>query len=360
MAVQGVFVYLGCYTAAAGGRGEGIVVAQREPDSGALTPLGTVAVTPAPSFLARHPDLPVLYAVNGVADGGVSAFRVAADGGLTVLGSRPTGGAEPCHLAVADDGRHLFVANYGGGSVTVFPLDRQGVPGERTDLVRHEGHGLDPQRQERAHTHMVAPGRNGGPLLVVDLGTDSIYRYELDAGPGRLVVRAPRVRIAAGVGPRHLARHPDGRRCWLVGELDGSVLAYEVTTDASLRFRGRVPASGRPGQVQPSEVAVGPEGHFLYVANRGVGTIAVFALDGELPVLVAEVDSGGEWPRHFARIGADLYVADERADLIGVFRVNPETGVPSLVNEAVGVRSPTCVLPWTEEYGTRGSGVYVA
>ncbi|WP_025619630.1 lactonase family protein [Salinispora cortesiana] len=348
MAVQGAFVYLGCYTAGAGGRGEGIVVAQREPDSGALIPLGTVAVTPAPSFLARHPDLPVLYAVNEVTDGGVSAFRVAADGDLTTLGSRPTGGADPCHLVVADDGRHLFVANYGDGSVTVFPLDGQGVPGESTDLVRHEGHGPDPQRQERAHTHMVASGGDGGPLLVVDLGTDSVYRYELDAVTGRLHPRVPRVRTAAGVGPRHLARHPDGRRCWLVGELDGSVLAGEVTTDVSLRLSGRVAASGRPGQVQPSEVAVGPEGRFLYVANRGVGTIAVFALDGELPVLVDEVDSGGKWPRHFARIGANLYVADERADLISVFRVDPATGVPAPAGEPVRVPSPTCVLPWTE------------
>lgn len=350
MAVQSAFVYLGCYTAGAGGRGEGIVVARREPESGALTPLGTVAVTPAPSFLARHPDLPVLYAVNEVTDGGVSAFRVAVDGDLTALGSRPTGGADPCHLAVADDGRHLFVANYGGGSVTVFPLDGQGVPGERTDLVRHEGHGPDPQRQERAHTHMVVPGRDGGPLLVVDLGTDSVYRYELEAETGRLVPRAPWVRTAAGVGPRHLAHHPDGRRSWLVGELDGSVLAYEVTTDAaSPRLSGRVSASGRPGQVQPSEVAVGPEGRFLYVANRGVGTIAVFALDGELPVLVTEVDSGGKWPRHFALIGAHLYVADERADLIGVFRVDPVTGVPAPVDEPVRVLSPTCVLPWPED-----------
>ncbi|WP_026275422.1 lactonase family protein [Salinispora tropica] len=360
MAVQGEFIHLGCYTAGAGGRGEGIVVARREPESGALTPLGTVAVTPAPSFLARHPDLPVLYAVNEVTDGGVSAFRIAADGDLTTLGSRPTGGADPCHLAVSDDGRHLLAANYGDGSVTVFPLDGQGVPGERTDLVRHEGHGADPQRQERAHAHMVAPGRNGGPLLVVDLGTDSVYRYELDAATGRLVPRAPRVRTAAGVGPRHLARHPDGRRCWLVGELDGSVLAYEITTAASLRLSGRVSASGRPGQVQPSEVAVGPEGRFLYVANRGVGTIAVFALDGELPVLVAEVDSGGEWPRHFARVGANLYVADERADLISVFRVDPTTGVPAPVDEPVGVPSPTCVLPWTGDRSVSGFRAHVA
>jgi 6-phosphogluconolactonase (cycloisomerase 2 family) len=97
--------------------------------------------------------------------------------------------------------------------------------------------------------------------------------------------------------------------------------------------------------VQPSEVAVGPDGRFLYVANRGVGTVAVFALAGVAPELVAEVDTGGEWPRHFALAGRHLYVADERADMIRILRVDPVTGVPEPVGEPVPVASPTCVRP---------------
>ncbi|SCL18383.1 6-phosphogluconolactonase, cycloisomerase 2 family [Micromonospora nigra] len=344
MTAQGVVVHIGGYTADNGGRGTGIVAARRDPVTGALTPLGTVAVTPGPSFLARHPVHPVLYAVHELPDGQVSAWRVGADGDLDPLGAWSSGGAEPCHLAVAPDGGHLFVANYGGGSVAVLPLDAQGVPAGRSDLVVHEGRGPDPQRQEQAHCHMVNPGPVGQPLLAVDLGTDSVYRYDLDAASGRLVPRGPRVRTAPGAGPRHLARHPDGRRCFLAGELDGTVTAYELTGDGALHQRGRVDASDRAGHVQPSEIAVGGDGRFLYLANRGVGTVAVFALGGELPELVAEVDTGGEWPRHFALAGEHLYVADERADMVRVFRVDPATGVPEVVGEPVAVPSPTCVL----------------
>ncbi|WP_176731949.1 lactonase family protein [Micromonospora rhizosphaerae] len=345
MTGQGAIVHIGGYTAESGGRAEGIVVARRDPASGELTPLGTAAVTASPSFLVRHPVLPVLYAVNELAEGEVTAFRVAPDGDLSPLGVRPTGDAEPCHLAVAPDGRHLFVANYGGGSVAVFPLDPDGVPGERSDLVRHEGHGADPERQEAPHCHMVSPDPDGGPLLAVDLGTDSVYRYDLDAASGRLVSRAPRLRTPAGTGPRHLARHPDGRRCWLVGELDATVTAYDLTADGALHQRGRVDASERSGHVQPAEIAVGPDDRFLYVGNRGVGTIAVFSVADGLPELVAEVDTGGEWPRHFALAGEHLYVADERADMIRTFRVDPATGVPEAVGEPVPSASPTCVRP---------------
>ncbi len=341
---QDEIVHIGGYTAETGGRAEGVVAARRDRATGELTPLGVVAVTPSPSFLVRHPALPVLYGCNELPDGLVSAFRLAPDGDLTPLGVRETGGAEPCHLAVAPDGRHLFVANYGGGSVAVFGLDADGAPGERTDLVRHSGHGADPQRQEHAHCHMVSPDPAGGGLLAVDLGTDSVHRYDVDASTGRLAEREPRLRTAPGTGPRHLARHPDGRRCWLVGELDATVTAYELTPDGP-RQSTRVDASGRTGHVQPSEVAVGPGGRFLYVGNRGVGTIAVFALDGAAPELVAEVDTGGEWPRHFAFAGEHLYVADERADMIRIFRVDPDGGVPEPVGEPVPVASPTCVLP---------------
>ncbi|SIN16646.1 lactonase family protein [Micromonospora cremea] len=337
-------VHIGCYTAQSGGRGSGIVAARRDPATGSLAPLGTVAITPSPSFLARHPTHPVLYAVNELTDGEVSAWQVGPDGALDPLGNWSTGGAEPCHLAVLPDGGHLVAANYGGGSVAVFPLDARGVPGERTDLVVHEGRGADPERQERAHCHMVSPGPGRGPLLAVDLGTDSVYRYDLDGASGRLVPRGPRIRTAPGTGPRHLARPPDRRRCYLVGELDASVIAYELTDDGALHQRGRVEASERAGHVQPSEVAVAPDGRFLYVANRGVGTIAVFDLAGELPELVAEVDTGGEWPRHFALIGEHLYVADERADMVRVFRRDAGTGVPAPIGEPVPVPSPTCVL----------------
>ncbi|SCL12980.1 lactonase family protein [Micromonospora inyonensis] len=344
MTDQGDVVHIGGYTRESDGNGDGIVAARRDPRTGTLTPLGTVAVTASPSFLVRHPTLPVLYAANELPEGQVSAWRVAPDGDLTPLGTGDTGGAEPCHLAVTPDGRHLVAANYGGGSVAVFPLDGAGVPGGRSDLVVHSGHGPDPQRQEAAHAHMVSPDPDGGPLYVVDLGTDSVYRYDLDVATGRLVPRAPRVRAHAGTGPRHLARHPDGRRVYLAGELDGTVTALDRDAEGALHQRGRVPASGRSGHVQPAEVAVGPQGRFLYVANRGVGTLAVFALDGALPELVAEVDTGGEWPRHFAWSGRDLYVADQRADMVRAFRVDPATGVPEPAGEPVPVPSPSCVL----------------
>ncbi|GAB2936035.1 lactonase family protein [Micromonospora polyrhachis] len=345
MASSGELVYLGCYTRESGGGGQGIVAARRDPVGGGLDVLGTAAITPAPSFLAWHPSLPVLYAVNELDEGRVSAWAVADDGALTGLGTWSTEGAEPCHLAVSPDGAQLFVANYGSGSVCVLPLDEAGMPGEHTDLVTHEGHGADPERQEQAHAHMVSPEPRGGGLLAVDLGTDAIYRYDVDPVAGRLLPRLPPVRTAPGTGPRHLARNPDGLHCHVVGELDATVTTYGLDLGGTLHERGRAATSTRPGKAQPSEIAVGRDGRFLYVANRGVGTVSVFAVADGLPSYVTEVETGGSWPRHFAMVGDHLYVVDERANTIEIFAVDPGTGVPAPAGGPVSVPSPTCVLP---------------
>jgi 6-phosphogluconolactonase (cycloisomerase 2 family) len=347
MATDTEIVYFGSYTPDAGGQGEGIQAARRDRGSGRLEPIGLAAATAAPSFLVRHPRLPVVYAVNELTDGRVTAWSEGTDGALSLIGEQSTGGASPCHLTVLAGGPCLVSANYGSGSIAVHPLDASGRPGERTDLLVHErpgGPGRDPQRQEGPHAHMVSPDPSGEALLAVDLGTDAIYHYTLDRASMRLVPTGPRAHLPAGTGPRHLARHPDGRRCYVVGELRPTVFAGELDSRGVLHERGRVPTSQREGVVQPSEVALHPNGRVLYVANRGVDTISVFAVEANPPRFVAEVNSGGTWPRHFAIIGHHLYVANERSHTIGVFRLADVDGRPVPIG-TFAMASPTCVLP---------------
>jgi 6-phosphogluconolactonase (cycloisomerase 2 family) len=339
----GQILHIGCYTRESGGAGEGVTAVARDPRTGALTTIGLLAPSTSPSFLAAHPTLPVLYAVSEVAFGTVSAWRVGADGAEPLAGG-DTGGDGPCHLAVTPDGQHLISTNYASGSVSVHLLDPTGAIGARTDLLVHDGHGPDPERQASAHAHMVSVDPRGGPFHVVDLGTDAIYPYVLDAG--RLVPSGPRVHVRAGTGPRHLARHPDGRRVYVVGELDPTVTVFEVD-DHGWHERHRVPSSARDGVRQPSEIAVSADGRFLYVANRGVDTVSAFAVEETAPVLVDEVDCLGEWPRHLAVVGEHLYVANERSHAIAVFDADPTSGKLSAVGDPYPSPSPACVLPAT-------------
>jgi 6-phosphogluconolactonase len=284
----------------------------------------------SPSWIARHPELGVLYAVAEMDDGRVHAWSLADGMPDQPLGHGSTGGAEPAHLTVDPSGRFLITANYSGGSISVHRLGPDGSIGERTDLVQHEAHGNHP-RQERAHPHMVRADGDG--LLVTDLGGDAIYRYQLTAD-GRLkpdgVIATP-----PASGPRHLL--PVGDRNYLTAELSGEVLVY----DADWQFIGEVPASAASGANQPSELV--SNGRYLYVANRGPDTIAVFALDAKLPRYLTEIPVG-EWPRHMALDGDRLYVANERSHTVMILAIDPDSGIPALAS-SIAVPSPTVVLP---------------
>jgi 6-phosphogluconolactonase len=290
--------------------------------------IAEVTACSSPSWIARHPTLPVLYAVAEQDEGSVAAWALAGAVLGAPMGTGATGGADPCHLTVDPSGRFLVAVNYTGGSVSVHRLAADGGIAERTGLVHHERHG-DLDRQESAHPHMALA--YGAEILVTDLGGDAIYRYEL-TDAGRLVeigvVDAPH-----GTGPRHLL--PVGDRFYVTSELSGHVLVY----DDGWRLRGAVPTTTADGENRPSELAFA--GNHLYVANRGPNTVTVFALDRDLPRYVTETPTG-DWPRHLALHGDTMWVANERSHEVTVHRL--VGGVPDLV-ERVATPSPTCVRP---------------
>jgi 6-phosphogluconolactonase len=290
-----------------------------------------IATIPAdsPSWLARHPQLPVLYAVAETDEGHVRAWRLEDGMPAEPLGSGDTGGAEPAHLTVDPTGRFLITANYTGGSISVHRLGPDGSIGDRTDLVQHQVHGEHP-RQDTAHPHMVLA--TADEVLVTDLGGDAIYTYQLTQD-GTLtqngVLVAPR-----GSGPRHVLAV--GGRYYATAELSGQVLVY----DAAEHLAGAAAASARPGPNQPSELA--SDGRYLYVANRGPNTVTVFDLQDGAPRYVTEVATG-DWPRHIALADGMLYVANERSHQVMRMRIDPATGIP-VHEQTVEVPSPTFVL----------------
>ncbi|MFC4532202.1 lactonase family protein [Sphaerisporangium dianthi] len=328
-------LFIGGYTPGTGGTGPGISVVGREAD-GSLRTLAETAA-PGPSFLAMHPRLPVLYAALECEEGGVAAYS-ADPGGPALLADGASGGSYPCHVAVDPTGAWLAVANYGDGTVAVYRLGSSGLFQGRPKLFPHDGHGLDPARQAGPHAHQAVFGP-GSVLHVTDLGTDEVRRLLLGAGPGEHP-EGP-VRLAPGSGPRHMVHHDDR---WYVGcELDGTVAVH----DSSWREIARTPASHLAGPNQVSHVEMSADGRHLYVANRGPDTIGVFEVGrrgGEETALtqVAEVGSGGLWPRHFAVSGDHMYVANERSDVLAVFVLHD--GIPVPAGESHKIGSPSCVL----------------
>ncbi|MET9815121.1 lactonase family protein [Streptomyces sp. NPDC006355] len=337
-------LYLGTYTSAEGG-GKGIGLAEYDPATGRITGTGTLTGVGDPSYLAIHPDRRTLYAVDEREDGAVTAVRLS---DRKVLGSRSTGGAAPCHLSVHPGGRWLFSANYGSGSVAVHPIDASGALGERTDLVTHSSPPPGPG-QEGPHAHQIITSPDGGHVLAVDLGTDTVYTYRLDEKAGRLT-EVTRARTRPGAGPRHLTFHPGGRYAYLADEVDNTVAVCSYDP-ASGRVRvGEAQSTGTgPGTSYPAQILVTPNGRYAYLANRGDNSLTRYAIeaDGARLRLLDTVPVDGDFPRQIALSpeGTLLFAANQKSSTVTVFHVDGTSGALRRAGEPFSSPVAVCALP---------------
>jgi 6-phosphogluconolactonase (cycloisomerase 2 family) len=311
-----VLIYIG---SSAGG--DGISVFSADAD-GELTLTAAPVAVEAPMHLTRHPVRPVMYAANTLDDGAVTALRIGEGGALEPFSRQLTGGAQPVYAAVAPDGQHLICTNWGGmGGVSVLALGADGSIGGLTDFIA-------PSEDVASYAHHVS--LSGDEATIVFLGLSEIRGYGL-ADTGTLVHRWTAPAQDAEAGPRHLVRHPSGRR-YVSDELASAVSAYDPDpSGGGLRHAGARPASlAKPVSLDrnhPSELALSADGRFLYVANRGPDTISVFAVAGDTLDLVGETPTGGVFPQHFALADPWIYVAHERSHDVALLRRDPDTGL---------------------------------
>ena len=349
-----ITLYVGTY---ATGQSDGIYRLRLDLATGTLAEAGDPVPAVNPSWLVVHPSRRFLYAVNETgasredAPGGVSAFAVdPASGGLAFLNRQPSGGAAPCYLSLDDQGRHLFVANYWGGTAAVFPLGADGRIGPASATVRHEGANPTP-RDPGPHAHSVDLDPANRFAFVADLGLDRVYAYRFDAARGRLTPNDPPfLALPPGAGPRHLAFHPDGRHAYLIDELASTLTTLDYDPGAG-RFTARealttLPA-GYAGKSSAAEVAVRADGQFVYGSNRGHDSIAIFAVDGATGRLspLGHEPTRGRTPRHFAidATGTFLLAANQGSDTVVVFRIDAASGRLAPVGPPTPVPSPVCL-----------------
>ncbi len=346
------FLYVGTY-------GKGIHAYRFDADGVKLEPLGSVGEIENPSFLASDPQGRYLYAVSeleGKGNGSVGAFRIDRKSGhLTLLNQQSSGGVAPCHLAVDHASRVVIAANYGTGSVPVFPIEPDGRLGARSALLTAEGSGADPKRQEGPHAHEVVISKNNRFVYVPDLGLDQIRIYQLDAATGNVTPHSPAfAKEEAGSGPRHIAFSPDEKFAYVINELKSVVTVFKHDpANASFQPIQTISSLGEGKEADgAAEILVDREGKFLYASNRdvtghGTGSIGVFAIDRENGTLKqAQLAETGKFPRgvEFDPTGKLLLVGDQKANYFVVFRIDPGTGKLTPTGQKFQMPSPVSFL----------------
>lgn len=272
---------------------------------------------------------------------------------LTVLDKASSGGDGPLSLAM--HGHLLFIANYNNGSASVHELQDNGLfADKKPDRIFHFNRepkgsiGPISSRQDHSYAHQIIIEPSGQWAYVVDLGADKIHRLSVPpSGRGKDVKLVGQTSLATGTGPRHLAFHQEEGKtyAYLAAELETTVTAFQVSpVDGSLKAIGK-PLYALPEGVAPggnstyghlrttSEIAVSPDGKFVYVGTRGDEVedhISIFkrnADDGSIKFQEWAL-SGGRNLRHVSALSAVDFHA--HADLFSVSLASASHSSPSL------------------------------
>jgi 6-phosphogluconolactonase (cycloisomerase 2 family) len=361
-----VYAYVGTYTP----NGGGIYLFRVDRASGALMQMQVVDDTRNPSWLAVNPAQTRLYAISeidtfqGARSGAVVAYAIdPASFELKRLGAVASAGIGPTYVSVHPTGKFVFVANYGGGSVAVFPVGEDGMLGAASDVrpsvgPRHHPHAIDdPPGQfavsdhEGPHVHMVASDPTGQFVIANDAGLDLTLIWRLDLQAGRLLPSdMPVLEAPSGSAPRHFVFHPNGKYFYNLYEHDCKVAVYDYDASrGAMRLKQSV--STLPpkfaGSNLAGEILISHDGRFLYVSNRLHSTLAVFAVaaDGGLK-MTSETWVHADSPRSAAiDPGGDMmFSCNQKGDSITSFRINPANGALAFTGRFEPVGSPAVMV----------------
>src|SRR6266849_6114533 len=298
-----MYAYVGSFTTAQRkARGDGIHVYRTDPATGAWTHVQHLGDLVNPSYLALSRDQRFLYSVHGDEDYATAFALDPATGQAKVLNRAATGGKNGVREAVDPSGKFLVMANYASGSVAVLPIAPDGSLKDQHQLVQLPGDpGPHKVEQTSSHPHDIVFDPSGRFVLVPDKGLDRVFVFRFDTERGTLT-------------------------------------ALQVMSTLPTDFTG---------YSTTAEIAVSPDGRFVYGSNRGHDSVTIFAANPEgLLSVVGWQPTQGSGPRF---IGLDpaghfLYAANEQGDTVVTFRVDGSSGKLTPTGQVIKNASPVTIV----------------
>lgn len=321
-------------------------------ETGAITGLETIPFYNS-GYLLRSRDGGRLYVLSegmtfrGIASGGVVAYDVSGPG-YRELGGQITHGQRPCQGALSGDGRTLYVGNFYGGTIAVFPLEENGTLASASHVIPHTRTPVF-----RPGIHCVMPHPQGSCLAAIELAHNAINLYD----PARDYEIAYTLELPQRTFPRHMVFSEDGRFLYLLSQEKSLVYVYAYCPDEPQQLREIQQISTLPenfrGRNEAAAIRLQPGGALLVTSNRGVGqgerldSLAVFRRQRETGCLTLTQirPTQGQTPRdvQFTPDGNWLVAALQASDTLESYRVDGASGRLTLSAAGFPVPSPACI-----------------
>jgi 6-phosphogluconolactonase len=374
--------------------------------NGHLRKEGSLEYPLSASWIARSADDRFLYALlrttNEAAatmamtplEGYIQAYSIDQNtGALKEIGKRfSSHGDRPTYLTIDKTGKWALVANnlghLVGNSLAVFPIKPDGTLG---DAVQTINAGTDPDNMGMpfVRSHQIRLDPTNRFAYVPNIDSDNVSQFKFDARTGKLTPNDPPALAIpspgyattstsptapkAGIGPRHLDFHPNGKWAFLSTEYGAQVVPLSINADGTLKIMHES-VSGLPDDYSrdpmdkwQSEIRVHPSGHFLYVGERARTpmvtdqTVAILEIDQKTGAVIRKGNEPtlGKTPRNLALDPSGTWLAVGNQDpakptevpappfpftSVVVYRIDQKTGMPRKAFGPLEQKNPFVLL----------------
>ena len=336
--------YIGTYV---NGGADSLFKAEFNEQTAALHMISATNLLESPSYIApgRGGLLCAVIEKDGFMgapeSGGLAMLKSDGDA-FTLLDAQPTMGGAPCHV-IFGDGQMIYVANYMGGSLSAFEWDEKTNKLHLVQVIKHEGSGISPNRQQTPHVHSC--GFMGGLLYAADLSLDALCCYR-PTSKGLIPEPLKDIRLPKGSGVRHFIsskRYPD--TVFAICELSNEIMMIDVSARGGslLQTLSTLP---EPKKSHASAIKQSTDGRYLFASNRGDDSIALFSLsdDKREMQLLQIVHCEGKTPRDFHVMDDHVIVCNQDSSDIAIFHFDAVRGQLRYSGDKIPCPKPVCIV----------------
>ena len=292
-------------------------------NTGALEPQDNITLDGAPGAVATNAADTLLF-LSLRSQQQLGSYAINQESGkLTKISGVPVQEGPP-YLRTDKTDRYLLASYYGAGHVSVHQIADDGTLSEEPLQWIHTG--------QRAHS-IQTDRSNRFAFVPHTMPTNAIFQFRFDQSSGTLTPNnPPKIQPDGPEGPRHFAFHPQKDLLYSINEDGSTVSAHHFDaqqgTLSSFQVISTLP-EGFDGDNTTAEIAITPDGKYLYGSNRGHDSLALFDV-GDDGTLTAKGHFATETTPRFFDLdptGNFLYAVGQGSGRMASYQVDIASGV---------------------------------
>jgi len=249
-----------------------------------------------------------------------------APNGYSRVDTRQIEGGLLCHITYLPINKILVGACYENGHIFSIEVNENGFGKMLTSNrqgVNHQAIAED----FLTRAHCVVANKAETELYSANIALDRIYKYKISNGE---LLENGYLSLPKGEGPRHIYINSLEDTMYIITEYSNKIFIVSLSdNEMNIINSVSILPDKFEGESFGSSLCTSLNGQFLYAANRGADSVAIFKIkeDSDL-IKVTDSSCYGRCPRHISLVGDGSYlaIANQESNNVSLCKINSETG----------------------------------